>query len=75
MPSEALAVLVGDGPMLRSDAVEALSKYIRAHDLTDPSDRRVIVADDKLRSIFGRKKFTTAELENLLAVNLRAAAA
>lgn len=75
MPSEALAVLVGNGPMLRSDAVDAVSKYIRANDLTDRSDRRVIVADAKLATIFGRKRFTITELDNLLAVNLRAAAA
>ena len=41
----------------------------------DGSARRVVVANAKLRSIFGHKRFTTAELDNLLSVNLRAAGA
>ena len=70
MPSDDLAALVGAGPLLRVDAVEAVNKYIRTHDLLDAVDRRVVVADAKLRGVFGRERFNVAELEGMFAEHL-----
>ncbi len=70
MPSPQLAAVVGDGPLLRSDAVEAMTKYIRVHDLLDPVDRRVVVADAKLRDVLGRDTFPVAELADLFDSHL-----
>jgi len=73
MPSPALAAVVGAGPLLRTDAVSALWRYINAHDLLDRVDRRVVVADAKLRAAIGRDRALVSELDSLLAARLRAA--
>ena len=74
MPLPLLAVLVGQGPLLRSDAVEAVYKYVWTHDLLDAIDRHVVVADAKLRGIFGRDHFAMSEMDALFAPHLRLAA-
>ena len=74
MPSRELAAVVGAGPVLRSDAVAALWRHIEGHELRDPADRAFIVADWKLRAIFGRERVSVSELEGLFASHLRAAA-
>ncbi len=53
--SEELAEVVGKGPMPRSEVVKALWVYIKKHDLQDPKNKRNIVADDKLKAVFGGK--------------------
>ena len=53
--SDDLAAVVGAGPMPRSDVVKKLWEYIKKHDLQDPKNKRNIVADDKLKKVFGGK--------------------
>ena len=53
--SSDLAAVVGKGPMPRSEVVKALWVYIKKHDLQDPKNRRNIIADDKLKPVFGGK--------------------
>ena len=53
--SDELAEVVGKGPMPRSEVVKALWVYIKKHDLQDPKNKRNIVADDKLKAVFGGK--------------------
>ncbi len=62
MPGAAMARIVGVGPLLRSDGVERLWKHIHGHGLLDPADRLVVVADDKLRAVFGRDRIAVADL-------------
>ena len=50
-----LEAVVGKGPMPRSEVVKALWVYIKKHDLQDPKNKRNIVADDKLKKVFGGK--------------------
>ncbi len=52
-PSKELAALVGDKPLTRPEATKQLWVYIKAHDLQDPSDRRLIRPDAKLKALFG----------------------
>ncbi|MET4578349.1 DNA topoisomerase III [Ottowia thiooxydans] len=52
-PSQALAAVIGDGPFGRGEVVKLLWDYIKAHNLQDPKDKRTIVADAKLRPVFG----------------------
>ena len=54
--SEELAMVVGEGPMPRSEVVKALWKYIKKHDLQDPKHKRNIRADANLLEVFGGKK-------------------
>jgi chromatin remodeling complex protein RSC6 len=53
--SEELAVVVGKGPMPRSEVVKALWVYIKKHDLQDPKNKRNINADAALKAVFGGK--------------------
>jgi upstream activation factor subunit UAF30 len=53
--SAELAEVVGKGPMPRSDVVKKLWVYIKKLDLQDPKNKRNIVADDKLKKVFGGK--------------------
>lgn len=50
-----LAEVVGKGPMPRSEVVKALWVYIKKNDLQDPKNKRNIIADEKLKKVFGGK--------------------
>lgn len=53
--SPELAVIVGKGPMPRSEVVKALWVYIKGKNLQDPANKRNIVADEPLKKVFGGK--------------------
>ena len=53
--SEALAAVVGKGPIPRSEVVKKLWAYIKKNNLQDPKKKRNINADDKLKVVFGGK--------------------
>jgi len=53
--SAELAVVVGKGPMPRSEVVKSLWVYIKKHDLQDPANKRNINADADLKKVFGGK--------------------
>ncbi len=53
--SDALAAVIGAGDRARTEVVSAIWKYIKKHDLQDKKNRRNIVADDKLKKVFGGK--------------------
>ena len=55
MVSPTLAAVIGAGPFPRTEVVRALWKYIKKNDLQDPKNKRNIVADDKLKAVFGGK--------------------
>ena len=52
-PSAALAAVIGPGPFGRGEVMKKLWDYIKANNLQDPNDKRTIVADDKLKPVFG----------------------
>jgi len=51
----ALEEVVGKGPMPRSEVVKKLWAYIKKNNLQDPKKKRNIIADDKLKVVFGGK--------------------
>ena len=53
--SSDLAVVVGAGPMPRSDVVKKLWEYIKKNNLQDPANKRNINADENLKKVFGGK--------------------
>lgn len=53
--SDALAAVIGAGSFARTEVVSALWKYIKKHNLQDPKNKRNILADDKLKAVFGGK--------------------
>ena len=53
--SAELAVVVGAGPMPRSEVVKKLWVYIKANGLQDSANKRNINADEALKKVFGGK--------------------
>ena len=70
-PSKELAAVVGSAPLARGQAVSKMLEYIRSHNLQNPENRREILADDKLRKVFGKDKVTMFEMNKHLAGHLK----
>jgi chromatin remodeling complex protein RSC6 len=54
-PSGDLGAVVGNNPMPRTEVTKKVWDYIKKNNLQDPNERRTIVADDKLKKVFGGK--------------------
>ena len=54
-PSADLAAITGSDPLPRSQVVSKVWDHIRKNNLQNPQNKREIVADDKLKKIFGGK--------------------
>jgi upstream activation factor subunit UAF30 len=67
--SEALADVVGKGPMPRTEVTKKLWAYIKSHNLQDKVNRRNIIPDDKLSKVFGGKKKAVNMFEMTKLVN------
>ncbi len=70
-PSPELAAVVGEGTMARGEVVSKVWEYIKAHKLQNPDDGREIIADDKLRGVFGKDRVTMFEMNKHLAQHLK----
>ena len=70
-PSEELAAVVGSAALPRGQVVSKVWDYIRSHNLQNPENRREIMADDKLRRVFGKDKVTMFEMNKHLAQHLK----
>jgi len=54
--SKDLAVVVGKGPMPRTEVTKKLWSYIKRKKLQDPENRRNINPDSALSKVFGSKR-------------------
>jgi upstream activation factor subunit UAF30 len=72
-PSPELTAIVGPGPMPRTEVVAKVWDHIRAHSLQDPANKQTIIADDKLKAVFGKDRATMFEMQKLLSPHLTAA--
>ncbi|WP_046867625.1 SWIB/MDM2 domain-containing protein [Microvirga massiliensis] len=71
-PSPELAAIVGSAPLPRPDAVSRVWDYIKKNRLQNPQNKREIMADNKLKAVFGRRnKVTMSEMNKYLAQHLR----
>jgi len=55
-PDDALAAVVGNKPIPRTEVTKKLWAYIKKKGLQDAKNKRMINADDSLKPIFGGKK-------------------
>jgi chromatin remodeling complex protein RSC6 len=55
-PDAALAAVVGEKAMPRTEVTKKLWAYIRKKGLQDTKNKRMINADDALKTVFGGKK-------------------
>jgi len=66
-----LAVIVGNGPMPRSEVVKKLWVYIKSKGLQDATNKRNINADAALKKVFGGKDVVNMfEMTKLVAAHL-----
>lgn len=69
--SPELEAVVGKGPMPRTEVVKQIWVYIKKHDLQNPKNKRNILADEKLKLIFGGKaEVTMFEMTKLVSAHL-----
>jgi DNA topoisomerase-3 len=69
-PSAALAAVIGDAPVARTEVIKKLWDYIKANGLQDATNKRAINADDKLRAVFGKPQVTMFELAGIVGKHL-----
>jgi upstream activation factor subunit UAF30 len=70
-PSKELAAIVGSNPLPRGEVVSKMWEYIKKNNLQNPENKREILADDKLKPIFGKPKVTMFEMNKHLAQHLK----
>ncbi|MEZ7848536.1 MAG: SWIB/MDM2 domain-containing protein [Polaromonas sp.] len=68
--SQALAAVVGDKPLPRTEIVSKLWIYIKAKDLQDKVNKRMINADDKLKAVFGKAQVSMFEMAGLIGKHI-----
>jgi chromatin remodeling complex protein RSC6 len=69
-PSAALAAVIGNAAVPRTEVVSKLWTYIKKHGLQDKVNKRNINADDKLKAVFGKSQVTMFELAGLIGKHL-----
>ena len=70
-PSAALASIVGDKPLPRTEVVKRMWDYIKKANLQDSVNKRLINADAKLREVFGKAQVNMFEMTALVGKHLR----
>jgi chromatin remodeling complex protein RSC6 len=69
-PSAELAAITGSAPLPRTEVVRKVWDYIKKNKLQNPQNKREIVADDKLRPVFGKDRVTMFEMNKHLSRHL-----
>jgi chromatin remodeling complex protein RSC6 len=69
-PSPELSDIVGKDPLPRSEVVSKVWDHIRKNNLQNPQNKREILADDKLKKIFGKDSCTMFEMNKHLSKHL-----
>ncbi|HEX6376237.1 MAG TPA: SWIB/MDM2 domain-containing protein [Allosphingosinicella sp.] len=70
-PSPELAAITGSDPLPRSQVVSKIWDYIRTNKLQNPDNKREILADDKLRKVFGTDRCSMFEMNKHLSRHLK----
>jgi len=70
-PSAALGAVVGAAALPRTEVVKKIWAYIKKNKLQDSVNRRMINADDKLRTLFGRAQVSMFEMTKILNKHLK----
>ena len=69
-PSPALAVIVGSGPLPRTEVTKRIWDYIKAHNLQNPANKRNILCDGPLRAVMDKDEVTMFEMTGLVGKHL-----
>jgi chromatin remodeling complex protein RSC6 len=71
-PSPELGAVVGNDRLPRSEVISKVWIYIKANDLQNPENKREILADDKLKKVFGKDKVTMFEMNKYISAHVKA---
>ncbi|MDP1684220.1 SWIB/MDM2 domain-containing protein [Hydrogenophaga sp.] len=69
-PSAELAAVIGAAPQPRTEVVKLMWEYIKANNLQNPKNKRNILADAKLKAVFGKDEVTMFEMTGLVGKHL-----
>lgn len=69
-PDATLAAVVGATPLPRTEIVKKIWDYIKANNLQDPSNKRNILGDAKLKALFGKDSATMFELAGIISKHI-----
>ena len=69
-PSAALAAIVGDKPLPRTEVVKKMWAYIKKNGLQDAANKRNVNSDDKLKPVFGKDTVSMFEMSGLIGKHL-----
>jgi len=70
--SAELEAVIGAGPLSRGEVVKKIWEYIKKNNLQNPSNKRNIMADEKLKPIFGGKdEVNMFEMTKLVSGHLK----
>ena len=70
--SSDLEAVIGKGPMSRGEVVKQIWVYIKKHNLQNPANKRNILADAKLKPLFGGKgEVSMFEMTKLISGHLK----
>jgi upstream activation factor subunit UAF30 len=70
-PDPALAAVVGNAPLPRTEIVSKLWAYIKKNKLQDNENKRMVNADDKLRTLFGKGQVSMFEMAGLIGKHVK----
>ncbi|WP_277981012.1 SWIB/MDM2 domain-containing protein [Sphingomonas phyllosphaerae] len=71
-PSAELGAIVGNEKLPRSQVISKVWEYIKSNNLQNPENKREIVADEKLKKVFGRDKVTMFEMNKYISQHVKA---
>ena len=69
--SPELSAVVGDKPLPRTEIVSKLWVYIKANNLQDQANKRMINADEKLLAVFGKPQVSMFEMAGLIGKHVK----
>lgn len=70
-PSAALAAVIGDKAIPRTEIVSKLWVYIKKNGLQDKLNKRMVNADAKLKEVFGKAQVSMFELAGLIGKHVK----
>jgi upstream activation factor subunit UAF30 len=70
-PNSALAEVIGNKPMPRTEIVKKVWDYIKKNGLQDQKNKRMINADAKLKPLFGKAQISMFELAKIVNNNIQ----
>ena len=69
--SDDLAAVIGKGPFPRTEVTKKVWDYIKANNLQDAANKRMINADAKLKVIFNKPQVSMFEMTKLISGHLK----